>query len=189
MGLNLTTRADYKAYAGISSTNQDVIIDSLIAKTSELVKNYCRRTFVDHWDSPKTEYFDGGTKELILSEGPVVAISSVSYSEDMGRTYTDIAEYDYWVLDGDYIRSTSTDGYFTEKIKAYKVVYTGGYEDVPYDLEVAVMDIVTYYLKNSAAVHSSRQLTPNTMQVEYISGSQFPAHIKRVLDLYKANYL
>jgi hypothetical protein len=38
MGLPLVTRAEYKAYMGISSTSSDVAIDALIPKVSELVR-------------------------------------------------------------------------------------------------------------------------------------------------------
>jgi len=40
MASNLVTRAEYKAYVGIKSDNQDTEIDSLIPKVSALVKNY-----------------------------------------------------------------------------------------------------------------------------------------------------
>ena len=47
---------------GISSTNSDAEIDFLIPKVSDLVKTYCRRTFIDYYDESKTEVFDGGFK-------------------------------------------------------------------------------------------------------------------------------
>ena len=53
MGLNLVTRAEYKAYVGITNDSQDKIIDALIPRVSELVKNYCRRTFVDYINDAK----------------------------------------------------------------------------------------------------------------------------------------
>lgn len=188
MALNLTTKADYKAYAGIKSTNQDTIIDSLIPKVSDLVKSYCRRTFVDYWNTPKVQTFDGDVKTFILAETPIVAIASVQVSEDYGQTYRDLVEYEEWVQDGDTVRSLYTTGYFPKLIKGYKVTYTAGYEDVPGDLEVAVMDIISYYMKNDSGVHTHKMASPNTMQVQYISDTQFPAHIKRVLDLYMADY-
>jgi hypothetical protein len=188
MALNLTTRADYKAYAGIKSTTQDTIIDSLIPKVSDLVKAYCRRSFVDYWDVPKTEIFNGGVKKFILAETPVAVISSVQGSTDYGQTWTNLSEYTEWVQDGDTVLSLNSTGYFPKLIKGYKVEYTAGYDDVPGDLEVAVMDIVSYYMKNDAGVHTHKQASPNTMQVQYLTGTQFPAHIKRVLDLYMADY-
>ena len=61
MGLDLVTLEEYKAYAAINSTNQDAAITAIIPIVSELVKNYCRRTFVDYIDEAKTEVFSGGS--------------------------------------------------------------------------------------------------------------------------------
>lgn len=188
MGTNLVTKAEYKAYAGINSTNQDAEIDSLIPKVSELIKTYCRRSFVDYVDEAKTEVTKGGFDTILLSEYPVTQIISVQTSDDYGQTYTKLTKFADWIQDGDTVVSLDPNG-FKEKIAGYKVSYFAGYETVPEDLKLATLDTIMYYLKNSSAVHSTRQVSPNTMQVEYINGSQFPAHIKRVLDLYKANYL
>lgn len=187
MALNLTSKADFKSYAGIKSTNSDDIIDFLIPKVSELVKQYCRRTFVDHWSTAKVEYSNGGFKDFILQETPLIAVASVEQSLDYGQTWTTLAQYDYWVPNGDVITCTGT-GVFPQYLRGYKITYTGGFEDVPGDLEIAVLDIINYYMKNDSAVHTHKNANPNTMQVEYISNTQFPAHIKRVLDNYKADY-
>lgn len=189
MGANLITKAEYKAYAGINSTNQDAEIDSLIPKVSELVKSYCRRAFVDYVDEAKVEVFRGGFDQLLLSEFPVTQVISVQKSTDYGQTYTKLTKFTDWVQDGDSVVSLDPTKGFAELINGYKVSYFAGFETLPEDLKLATLDIVTYYLKNSAAVHSTKSLAPNTMQVEYITGSQFPAHIRRVLDMYKANYL
>lgn len=188
MGANLVTKAEYKAYAGINSTNQDAEIDSLIPKVSELVKSYCRRTFIDNVDEPITLITKGGFDTILLSEYPVTQVLSVSTSDDYGQTYTKLTKFVDWVQNGDDILSLDPQG-FREKIAGYKVSYFAGYETIPQDLKLAVLDIITYYLKNSSAVHTTKSVSPNTMQVEYISDSNFPAHIRRVLDMYKANYL
>jgi hypothetical protein len=98
MGLPLVTRAEYKAYMGISSTSSDAAIDALIPKVSELVKTICRRTFIDYVDDAKIEYSEGGTDAIELSEYPVLSVSSVEYSTDFGATYTTLTEYTNYVL-------------------------------------------------------------------------------------------
>ena len=188
MGLNLTTKADYKTYAGIKSTNDDAAIDFIIPKVSDLVKNYCNRTFVDYWETPKVEIFNGGVKSFILAETPIVAITTVQGSTDYGQTYTNLTQYKEWVQEDSTVLSLDATGYFPKLIKGYKVTYTGGYADVPGDLEIAILDLVSYYRKANSAVHSTRDMSPNTTQITYVSGTNFPAHIKRVLDLYKADY-
>lgn len=188
MALNLTTRADYKAYAGIKSNNSDAEIDILIPKISQLVKTYCRRTFVDYWDVPLQQTFDGGYRELILSETPLVAVASVEQSIDFGVTYTALTQGVEWVKRGDCVYSTSAQG-FQALVNGYRVTYTAGYEDVPNDLELAILDLITYYRKNDASVHNNKSPGGGgSVQLEYIMNTNFPAHIKRVLDLYVADY-
>ena len=187
MATNLVTKAEYKAYLGITSVNSDTEIDFLIPKVSELVKTYCRRTFIDFYDEAKIEVFDGGFKQIILKETPVVAVNSVAYSADYGKTYTNLVKFTDYVVRDDYVLSVNPTG-FPQAINGYRVNYFAGYETVPGDLKLAVMDLVEYYSKNNSAVHSTRDITPNTTQINYISTTNFPAGIKRVLDQYMADF-
>lgn len=187
--MDLVGLEEYKTYAGITNPNQDDVITSLIPKVSALVKNYCRRTFVDWVDEQKTEVFNGG-ECFNLAEFPVINIISVEYSSDYGQNYTALTEYTDWVLDRstDQIKPLTVSGLFTPVINGYRVTYVAGYEVLPEDLKLAVLDLITYYLKNDAAVHSPKAPGTNSVQIEYISTTSLPAHIKRVLDLYMANY-
>ena len=184
---NLITRAEYKAYANISSTNQDAEIDTLIPKVSQLVKTYCRRSFVDYVDEARNETFDGGYSTLLLKETPVTQVISVQQSTDYGQTYTKLVKFTDWVQSGDYIVAINPEG-FKPYVNGYKVSYFAGYETVPEDLKLAVLDLVTYYRKNDGAIHSSKAPGTNAIQIEYVSTTSLPAHIKRVLDLYVADY-
>ena len=187
MALNLTTKEDYKAYTGIKSTNYDAEIDALIPKVSALVKNYCRKSFVDYWDVPLTEIFDGDSKILLLKETPVVQVSQVTFSTDYGVTGTPLTVGTDYIVRSDNIISTNPQG-FKYALNGYSVTYTAGYEDVPNDLELAIMDLITYYRKNDAAIHSTKAPGTNAVQIEYISTTSLPAHIRRVLDLHVADY-
>jgi hypothetical protein len=187
MATNLVTKAEYKAYMGITSANSDTEIDFLIPKVSDLVKTYCRRTFIDFYDEAKTEYFDGGFNKLILKESPVVNVTSVGYSEDFGKTYRTLAKFTDWIQRDDFVLSTNPNG-FAEVLNGYKVVYFAGYEVVPSDLKLAVLDLIEYYSRNNGAVHSTRDLNPNTTQITYVASNNFPAAIKRVLDQYMADF-
>lgn len=190
MGKNLVTKAEYKIYTGISSTNQDAEIDLLIPKVSELVKSYCRRTFIDSVDNAITQRSNGGFDTIILKEGPVQQVLSVEQSTDYGQNYTELLEFTDWVLDAEdnTVKSLLVNG-FEKALNGYQVTYLAGYILVPEDLKLAVMDLITYYRKNDASVHNNR--TPGgggSVQLEYIMNTNFPAHIKRVLDLYVADY-
>jgi hypothetical protein len=184
---DLITRAEYKTYKEISSTSLDAKIDQLIPRVSELVKSTCRRRFNEWVDDTKIEVFSGDYPGLLLAETPVIAISAVEYSADYGQTYTALTEYADWVLDGDQVLCLTTERW-PKRIRGYRVTYTAGYEALPGDLKLATMDIVDYYMRNDAAVHTHLMPNPNTAQIQYITSTTFPANIKRVLDLYTVDY-
>lgn len=189
MATNLITLAEYKAYIGINSTTQDTEISTTIPKVSQLVKNICRRTFVDYVDEAKVEMFTGGAA-LILQETPVIQIQGVEYSSNYGSSYVSLTEFTDWVLDieNQQILPLSTTGEFKRAVNGYKVTYTAGFEVIPEDLKLAAMDLVTYYMKHEGAVHSQVAVTTTNAQVQYLTNTNLPTHIKRILDLYVANY-
>ena len=188
MGIPLITKAEYKAYAGISSTNSDAQLDILIPKVSNLVKQICRRTFLDYVSDPKVEYFEEGTSTYVPLETPILQILSLEQSVDYGNTYTTLTAYeDYaYSIQTETVRSLNKD--FTKAVNGYRLTYTAGYETLPEDLKLAVLDLVGYYLKNDMAIHSPKAPGTNSVQIEYVITTNLPAHIKRVLDLYTANY-
>lgn len=187
MAKDLITLAEYKAYAGINSANQDTQIKELIPIVSQFAKSVCRRTFIDYVDDAKVEVFSGGYY-LLVSEFPLISVQSVELSTDFGKTYTSLVEYTDYTVDnevGTIVPLIGTS--FARVVNGYRVTYTAGFEVVPEDLKVAVMDLLTYYLKNDMAVKSQRNAGANTVQVEYITKNTLPSHISRVFDLYQAN--
>jgi hypothetical protein len=185
---DLVTKQEYKTYAGINSTNHDAEIEFLVPKVSELVKTYCRRTFIDHFDEAKIEVFKGGHPTIILKETPVTQVISVERSTNYGQTYTKLIKFTDWVQDGDNIVSLDPQGVWKELINGYKITYFAGYEVVPQDLKLAVLDLITYYRKNDGAIHSTKAPGTNSVQIEYVSTTNLPAHIKRILDQYVSDY-
>ena len=186
---DLITKLEFKKYLGLTTTTKDVEIDFLIPLVSKLVKTYCRRTFVDYYFDLKTEYSDGGGLiELILEETPINQVVEVARSTDYGQNWTALVEYTDWISTGYGIRALNELRGFYQLVKGYRIIYTGGYELVPDDLKLAVMDLIEYYMKNNSAVHVNRDIAPNTTQIQYVQSSQFPSHIKRVLDQYVADY-
>lgn len=189
---DLVTLSEYKAYAGITSPNHDAEISALIPKVSALVKSICRRSFVDYVDDPKVEIFNGGVGPRYWPyEYPIINVISLEYSIDYGNTYTELVELTDWVIDREddsIFCINSTDGSFPKYVNGYKLTYTAGFETIPEDLKLAILDLITYYMKNDMAVHSNKAPGTNTVQVEYVTTTNLPAHIKRVLDLYVGRF-
>lgn len=194
---NLITLQDYKTAEGINQPKDDARLEVIIPSVSELVKTYCGNSFVDYYSSNKTEIFDINWSSHIvqLTESPVNAIVSVQERSSYSESYTTLTTgaYEYYldtVTDSVY-RTLSSGGFksWARGVGAVKVVYTAGYSAVPSDLKLAVLDLITYYLKDE---HKQRQSIAGASMQNQGTTSQkgnvdFPDHIKRILDLYK-NY-
>jgi hypothetical protein len=187
---DLITLAEYKAYAGLNTPNQDTQISSLIPGAIQYCETYCGRKFTKHLDDVFTEVFSGVSYPLVLKHWPLTQIVSVEESLDYGKTYEPLEEFVGWVFsveDGAIIHPTNTA--FISGINRYRVSYYYGYEVVPSDLKQAVLDLVKYYMRNDMAVHSSKAPGTNTVQLEWQTGVALPSHIRRVLDYYKVDYV
>ena len=191
---DLITLQEYKTAEGITQPKDDARLNVLIPSVSQLVKTYCGNSFVDFYSSNKTETFtiDWGTYIVQLTESPVNAIVSVqersSYSSSYATLTTGAQEF---ILNSttDSIFRTTDSGYknWATGVESVKVVYTAGYTAIPGDLKLAVLDLITYYLKDE---HKLRQSIAGASLQNQGSSTQrdnvgFPDHIKRVLDLYK----
>lgn len=184
---DLITRQEYKDYEDISSPNQDDEIDFLIPKVSAFIKTYCRRTFNDFISTDKVDVFNGGYYYLIPSDTPIISITSLEFSADLGQNYTTLTEFTDWVLIDDSLIGKPTGTCFSSAKNGYRLSYKSGYVTLPEDLKLAVLDMVKYYLRNDGTVHGTKFSNTNTMQIEHISDAALPAYIKRVLDPYIAD--
>ncbi len=191
---DLITLQDYKDAEGLSTPKEDLRINALIPSVSQLIKTYCANSFVDYYSSNKTEEFNinWGTHIVQLTESPINAIVSVQERQSYSDSYTTLTTGAYeYALDTktDSVLRTNSGSYqnWPTGVGAVKVVYTAGYSAVPADLKLAVIDLITYYLKDE---HKQRRTMAGASIQNDGSSSQkdnvaFPDHIKRVLDLYK----
>lgn len=207
--IDLVTLNELKVYAGINSNTYDAQYTSLITKVSQFVRNMCNRTFIDWYTNPKTEVQNGGSNYIYLYEAPIVQLVSFEISRDFGKTYTLATEFTDYVLDVEEDRIVAINNmnsldytlppfiatvqntpvspvspYFRKHPNGYRITYRAGYAAVPEDLKLAVMDLVLYYAKSDMAVKSPRSPGSNTTAIEYITTTNLPSHIRRVITNY-----
>ncbi|HIG57992.1 MAG TPA: hypothetical protein EYQ21_01140 [Flavobacteriales bacterium] len=193
---DLITKDEYKEYKNLSqSVKEDGRIDALVDSVSQLVKTYCGNSIVDYYSANKTETFNvnWGTYVVQLTESPVNTIVSVQEREGYSSDYTTLtsgAQQYYLDTDTDSILRTTSGSEYTNwplGPAAVKIVYTAGYATPPKDLQLAVADLITYYLKDEYKERRSLQgaSVQNRGTSSMSDNVDFPDHIKRVLDLYK----
>ena len=170
---DLVTLEDYKTYATINSTTNDAKLSQLISSTSKFVRTYCGREFEQNDYVERLEVFGN---RIFPTEYPIDSVNSLSYY-NTDRVLTEITEYEAYP---DYIQFLES---FTSSIdKPVEIDYVGGYATIPEDLQLAVFDLVTYY--NKKEVSASVTMKGETVNRGTIS-PDLPAHIKRVLNLYR----
>jgi len=190
---NLINLEDYKISENIQNAKDDARLLIIIESVSQLVKTYCNNSFVDYFNTAKTETFNINYSEsfIQLTESPVITTDGnkpvVSERQDPTTAYVTLVENtDYYIDEGlDSIYRLNNN--FPKGPGSVKVEYKAGYSVVPADLKLAVIDLITYYHKDE---HKARQTMAGASIQNQTSSSQrdnvaFPDHIKRVLDLYK----
>tara|TARA_B100001769_G_scaffold35494_1_gene23616 strand:+ start:496 stop:1092 length:597 start_codon:yes stop_codon:yes gene_type:complete len=193
---DLITVNEYKDAQGLRGEKDDDRLAILVPQVSDLVKKYCGISFIDFYSTDKVETFtisDNFTTTIIMSESPLVTVDSVQERTSYSGDYTTLTtgNYEYYVdTESDAVIRTDKQGnpkYFASGVGAVKVTYNAGYSATPDDLKLALFDLVNYYLKGE---HKERRtLGGATLQNQGTSGvrdnTDFPDHIKRVLDLYR----
>ena len=172
---------EYKIYAKISTTDQDEKLELLSSSISELVKAYCARTFIDHYAADKVEYYNGGDTSYFTEEMPIVSVTSVEESIDYGQNYSALVAFTDYVVDLMNDKLIIFAGDLVSSPNYYKITYKGGFPRLPLDLKLACFDLMDYYMKKESTPRKSG----SDVSVQYITNSDFPPHIKRVLDLYR----
>ena len=193
---DLITVQEYKNAEGLASQKDDQRLDIIVPQVSDLAKKYCGTSFVDYYSSDKTEEIsvsDIFTSTIIVSESPLVSVTSVKERASYEAAYETLAtsDYEYYVdLAADAIVRTTKSGTkrsFPRGMGSVQIAYRAGYSATPKDLKLALFDLVTYYLKDE---HKERRsIAGASLQNQGTSGmrdnTDFPDHIKRVLDLYR----
>ena len=73
----LTTVADVKTYMGVTSSDDDTLIETLVNNVSDQIEKWCDRKIVQQ---TITEYLDAkATRTLGLSHSPVISVDLIAY--------------------------------------------------------------------------------------------------------------
>jgi len=193
---DLITVNEYKDAEGLRGEKDDDRLAVIVPQVSDLVKKYCGTSFLDYYSSDKVETFtirDNHTSTIIVSESPLVSVTKVEEREGYSDSYTELttAKYEYYAdIEDDAIIRTNENGNeisWKKGVGSVKITYRAGYASTPRDLQLALFDLVNYYIKDE---HKERRSLGGAVQQNQgtsgiRSSSDFPDHIKRVLDLYR----
>lgn len=145
MAIDLISLAEVKTYLNISHSNDDSLLNSLIASVSAFIRNKTNRIFEEQ---SYTEDLNGGDSYLIVSHRPIVSVASIKDLRDSPPSTVDAADYKV-LSDQGLIAHTDTDGNlmtWEEGWQRFEVTYTAGYavspDEIPDDLKLAAKMLV-----------------------------------------------
>ena len=175
---DLTTIAAVKAYACITNSDLDSLIDAFVKRASAAVDNFTQRTLRS---AAHVETRNGtGGCELLLREYPITAVASVVVD---GKTIPQASTFSGagWRQAE---RSLVLNGYaFTRGTGNVVISYTAGYATTPPDIEAAVIETSMLMLERRKHVDvSSKSLAGET--VSFITAELTPS-AKQILLSYR----
>jgi len=145
---DLTSLSKVKTYLGITGSDDDELLESLIDAASSAIKKFCRSSIVA---SDYTEYHDGaGGRCLILRQRPINSIASIY--DDLDRRYPEesLIDADDYTFKSESALVIYTGGKFQEGIKNVKITYNAGYGAAPEDVDLGCrMQVASWYNRAS----------------------------------------
>lgn len=181
---NLITKDFYKQAKSLTSSKEDGRLDLLISSISQLVKTYCNNSFVDYVVDPCTEYksIKWTTDVIQLDNSPIISVVSVKERPSFDSDYVTLTEDVDFIVDDNLYRVGAS---WANGPKAVEIIYTAGYAELPEDLNLALVDLIHYYMQSEYKVSRSTMGASITNEVSSKAGAPWPDHIKRILDLYR----
>lgn len=137
----LTTLNATKEYLKIAltETSENGILEGLINAVSNLIENFCKRSFIENTYTDE-EYDGTGTSNLMLNTFPVSSVTSIKIDD----VVVDSTEYKVRKDSGIVVRLNST---WPKDVLNIKVSYTAGYAIIPADVELAAKHLVMFFYK------------------------------------------
>ena len=130
-----------EAPTGVFKTSYGFNVSEMLTEVIADIAAYCRRPF-GFEQQTLTQIFDGGGYMLMVSNPPIISVTSVTENES--ETVLDTADDEYWVYDR-YVRlPRPAEGRILLKErtpKLYTVVYVGGYDDAGTPLPADVKEV------------------------------------------------
>jgi hypothetical protein len=147
------TRAEVKERLRIhtSTTEFDTEIDGLIPMVRKWAENACNISIVN----TRVTIWAAFEESWELPYGPVIGVEYVGAMEStIGSGIPSFETLEEgWRTEG--VRFLK---FYTLSPYVHKIIYTAGYQTIPYDLKLALLDAVAYFYRNRGDVPAPDQL-------------------------------
>lgn len=152
----LVTTTAMTSYLGISAGSaEEEEVDLMINAASTRAADMSGRGIDENGYSrflstSRTEYYDGDSSDVLMVRAyPLSSVTSLYVDPDRDYGSADLVDtddYTTYYAEG----MVKTDGaLLSSGHKSIKITYTGGYTTVPYDLQLAVKELVMFWYKRN----------------------------------------
>jgi hypothetical protein len=178
---DLATLDEVKQYFDYSGSvaEDDDFINDLITRVSKSFCHYCGKDsfLINNY----TEYIDGnGSQYMFVKNTPIVSVDAIYKDIEWVWAEDTLVESTNYFIKDYYIANKYC---WYEGFSNYKVIYNGGYAEVPYDLkEAAIQEIVRKYKRRKD--FDTVQRSVNEGYVTYVDDFLLESTI-RVLSRYR----
>lgn len=140
---SLVDVADFSAFQASEVDPEDPAVLLSLDAASEAVRRYCNRAFDASGET--LDVVGTGTDTLLIPNPPLTAVTSVS--ETWGETVTELETTDYVVQEvpGAIVRILVP----WYRASTYTVEYVSGFDDIPADVQMAVIRMASRLFVNS----------------------------------------
>ena len=174
----LTTLANVKTWLGITSSDDDALLTSLIGSASAFIEEWCGCSFSVVSESIKRDGHGG--HRAVLPNYPVVAVASVSVDGVAITAAASFTAAGYRVDDMSVILNCYR---FNRGLANVQITYSHGYASVPADVAQACIEMVALrYRERDRIGYQSKTLAGETITFMVSDMSQ---PIRAVLSQYK----
>ncbi len=192
----LTTLARQKSYLGISVSDHDALLETLINAATQFIEDYLGGRRLKSTIHTEEKYDGSGTKRLLLKHFPVTVFTLLekntsSLNEDKWET---VDAEDYWTeLVSGIIKANFL---FIKEPERYRATYTAGFlidfgnstdsnnHTLPLQLEFACNELVGKMF-NLRQAGGYREVTIGAMNVRMMKEALTSPQVKQALDKYR----
>ncbi len=160
------TLAEAKTHCRIDGTDEDALVEGLIAAATEHIELYTGRAIVSQtWEA----VYDSFSDAMVLPKGPVIAVTYVTYIDTAGAEQTvssvnyslDSASDPQWVVKA----ANYTWPPVSEGVNNVVIRFVTGYATTPFPIKQAILLLIgQWYDNRAAAAEKSLTELPNAVQ-------------------------
>ena len=182
-----------KIFLGIEDTDRDELLKFYINSASQGINE---QTYRELRERTQTEFHTGdGSNVLIPYQYPVNSVTTIH--DDLGRAYdaeTLIDAGDIVVMNDRLRMTIRLDGSvfingFAHGGNNIKLVYLGGLQPVPSDLQQACLELIKYFFQNTESNRSNvttRSVGDGNLSLKV---EDWPAYTLRIIERYRRKFL